>query len=330
MNKVARIFGTSLLVLSLTGCGTTIPKLKDGNEALITFTDSEKNISVDDLYSKLKSTYGTSYIIEMIDEAILNELYPRDDKAEVYLNGQIELYAESYGSESSLLEALKQYGYNSIDDFKDYLFLNYQRELATKDYVKENLTDSEIEKYYEKNIFGDMTVSHILIKVETNDSMTDEEKEEVNNSAIEKINNIYSELESGEKTFAELAEEYSDDEATKSYGGKLEPFNVGEMVQNFEDACKDLKVGEYLKNAIQTEYGYHIILKEDEKEKPKLKDVKQKVIELLVDEKIDEDDKIQYKALIALREKYGVTITDSDLKDNYDKMMDNYLYGNND
>lgn len=54
MNKVAKIVGTSLLVLSLTGCGTKIPKLENGKDALITFTDSEKNITVDDLYSKLK------------------------------------------------------------------------------------------------------------------------------------------------------------------------------------------------------------------------------------------------------------------------------------
>lgn len=329
MNKVAKIVGTSLLVLSLTGCGTKIPKLENGKDALITFTDSEKNISVDDLYSKLKNTYGTNYIIEMIDKSLLNDLYPRDEKAEIYLNGQIEVYAKSYGSQESLLNALQQYGYNTIDEFKDYLFLNYQRESATKDYVKENLTDSEIEKYYEKNIFGDMTVSHILIKVETNDSMTDEEKEEANKAAMEKINNIYSALDAGEKTFAELAEEYSDDEATKNVGGKLEPFNVGEMTKNFEDACKDLKVGEYLKNAVQTEYGYHIILKEDEKEKPALKEVKAKVIDLIIDEKMSDDTKLQYKALMALREKNGVTITDKDLKDNYDKMMDNYLYGDN-
>lgn len=135
----------------------------------------------------------------MIDKSLLNDLYPRDEKAEIYLNGQIEVYAKSYGSQESLLNALQQYGYNTIDEFKDYLFLNYQRESATKDYVKENLTDSEIEKYYEKNIFGDMTVSHILIKVETNDSMTDEEKEEANKAAMEKINNIYSALDAGER-----------------------------------------------------------------------------------------------------------------------------------
>lgn len=44
---------------------------------------------------------------------------------------------------------------------------------------------------------------------------------------------------------------------------------------------------------------------------------------------MSDDTKLQYKALMALREKNGVTITDKDLKDNYDKMMDNYLYGDN-
>ena len=46
------------------------------------------------------------------------------------------------------------------------------------------------------------------------------------------------------------------------------------MVSEFEDAAYKLKVNEYTKEPVKTTYGYHIILKTGEKEKPKLKKVK--------------------------------------------------------
>ena len=42
------------------------------------------------------------------------------------------------------------------------------------------------------------------------------------------------------------------------------------MEEAFANACRDLKKNEYTKKPVKTSYGYHIILKKAEKEKPKL------------------------------------------------------------
>ena len=139
---------------------------------------------------------------------------------------------------------------------------------------------------------------------------------------------LYEKLENGED-FHDLAKEYSDDESNASNGGRLGTFTYGEMESTFEKAALELKVGEYNKEAVKTSYGYHIILKEDEKEKPELKTVREYVIGKLVEAKKSSDSKSQNKALVALREKYGIDIKDEDLKSSYETAVNNWLYGTN-
>ena len=97
--------------------------------------------------------------------------------------------------------------------------------------------------------------------------------------------------------------------------------------QEFEDAAMALKVGEYTKKAVKSSYGYHIIYKDAEKEKPSYEEAKENVVNTLVDKKIQEDTKAEYKALIELREKYGLTFNDEEIKNQYDTAVNNWLYG---
>ena len=325
--KLIRNLCLILVLILLVGCGSKNPKLKDGSGIVVSFNNEKYNISADELYERLKSDYGTSYIIELMDKEILDDLYPTNDAVNAYANSQIEMYKQVYGGESELLSQLQNYGYSSIDDFKERsLILNYKRELATKDYLAKNLTDSEINDYYENNIMGDITASHILVKVTVDSSASDEEKKAADEAALTKIKEIYTKLEAGED-FHDLAKEYSDDTSNAGNGGRLGTFTYGEMESSFEKAAKELKVGEYNKEAVKTSYGYHIILKENEKEKASLETVKQYIVDKLVSNKLSTDSKAQNKALVELRKENGLTINDSDLNSRYDNAVNNWLYG---
>lgn len=328
MKKILYVFVCGIMILSLTGC-KEVPKLATGEDVLVSFADEKLNITVEELYDILKEKYGVNYLVEIIDEKILDSIYETDEIVNKHLDDQIEMFQAYYGGEEGFLEALQGAGYQTINEFRDNLTINYKRELATKDYVKENLKDSEIEKYYENKIFGDITASHILITVKTSESMTDEEKRTAEEAAQEKIKEIYKKLEEG-SDFYELAKEYSEDKTSAVNGGRLDAFNKGEMVDEFEKAAMNLKVGEYTKTAVLTEYGYHIIYKEAEKDKPSLEEVKETIINNLVDDKLDEDSKLQYKALIELRKEYGININDEDLNTYYDNAVNNWLYSDED
>lgn len=328
MKKILYTLMCGLMILSLTGCGEN-PKLKTGENVLVTFKDEKLNISVEELYDVLKEEYGINYLIELIDEKILNSIYETDEIAENYLNIQVETMESYYGGTEKFLETLQSYGYESVEEFKENLLINYKRDLAVKDYIRNNLKDSEIEKYYNNEIFGDITASHILISVETDKSMTEDEIREVEDAAKKKIDEILKKLKEG-ADFHELAKEYSDDKSSAINGGRLNAFNKGEMVKEFEKAAMNLEVGKYTTSAVLSEYGYHIIYKEAEKDKPSLKDVKETIIKNLIEEKLSDDAKLQYKALIELRKDYGITINDEDLNTYYDNAVNNWLYSKED
>ena len=48
---------------------------------------------------------------------------------------------------------------------------------------------------------------------------------------------------------------------------------------------KNLKDGEYSKEPVKTSYGYHIVYRIDQKEKPALEDIKDQIKEEIADEK---------------------------------------------
>ena len=72
-----------------------------------------------------------------------------------------------------------------------------------------------------------------------------------------KADEALAEIKKGEKTFAEIAAEYSED-VTATNGGELGYFGKGEMVAEFEEAAFALEDGG-VSDIVITQFGYHII-----------------------------------------------------------------------
>lgn len=311
------------VLLLVTSCGK-VPKLKNGDEAVVTMKDGD--ISVEKLYSEMKEKYALDMLITKIDTAILNNVYKTDDEEKNYIDKQLETikyYYETYykSQYKSFQEYLTQNGVESEDELKENIRLTYKRNKAVKDYVKSIITDKEIEKYYDEEIFGDISASHILIKPEYDKNASDEEKKEAEKKALKEAKEVIAKLKKGED-FAELAKEYSDDSSNSKSGGKLADFNHGQMVEAFEDAAKELKVGSYTTAPVKTEFGYHIILKTAQKDKPALKEVKDDIISDLTDEKLKSDSTLEVTALVELRKKHKVEIQDKDIKKLYEAYVE--------
>lgn len=317
MKKTLLTLGICILGFTLVGCGN-VPTLKDGKEVVASVKG--KKFSAEDLYDKLKTTGGTSTLVNMVDEFIANKEIETDEDAKTYAKSQIESYKSSYKSYGQdFEEALKSAGYKDEDALNDALIIEYKKKMITENYVKEQITDAEIEKYYEDKIFGDIEAKHILIAVNTNDDATDEEKEEAEKKAKEKAEKLIKKLDKGEE-FEKLAKENSDDKGTASKGGKL-TVTYGDVVDEFWEGCTKLKDKTYTKEPVKSEYGYHIIYRESQKDKPKLNAVKDDIIDKIVDEKMEEDTTLQEKAMIEIRKKYKLNITDSDIKESYNNSV---------
>ena len=314
-----------MVLLLVTGCGK-VPKLQDGKDAVVNLKDG--GISVDDLYHKMKKSYALNVLINMIDEKILNAKYKSDDEETKYIDNmysQVEMYYNYfYKSQYSSFEnyILSQYGATTTEELREVFALDYKRTKAVEDYAKSLVTDKEIQEYYDKEVVGDIKASHILITVETKDNATDDEKAAADEKAQKTVKEVIEKLKNGED-FAELVKQYSKDE-NAGEDGDLGFFNDGDMVDEFFEAAKKLKVGEYTTEGVKTQYGYHIIKKTEEKEKESLDKWKDKIVEKLGKEKQDADKNINYKALIQLREDNNIEINDIELKEQYENYVFQY------
>ena len=307
-------------VFSLTACKSKV----DG--MLVSMKGAK--VTAQKYYDAIKEDQ-ISLLVDMIDHQLFDEKYKTTDAENKYVDEKIDELKETYGNgNDEQFESLipSYFGVDGIKELREKYALEYKRQQAVQDYLEDHLTDSEINSYYKNYISGDVKASHILIEAKVKEDASDTEKKKAEAAAKKKAESIIKELEKG-ADFATLAKKYSDDDATKSKGGDLGYFDVNDMEEAFANACRDLKKKEFTKKPIKTSYGYHIILKKAEKEKPKLDDVKDKIKKTLAEDKLDKDDKLIYQTLIDLRKDKKIKWNDSKMKKAYKEYV-NKLAGN--
>lgn len=320
MKNIGKIFILATIMLTVVGCGA-IPTLKNGEQKVASLKDG--GVSADSLYSKMKTKYGAQEFIDLLDLEILNKKYKEDDAEKEYLNDQVEeLKSNAKNNNISYDDLLAYYGFKDDDAVKDYFRLTYRRDKAVNEYISKELKDSEIEDYYKDKVYGDIKVKHILIAPDTSDDMTTEEKENAEKEAKKEAENIIKKLNDDED-FEKLAKKYSDDSATVKKGGDLGWISTGDMVEEFNDAAFKLKKGKYTSSPVKTKYGYHIIYKIDEKDKPKIEKVKDDIKENLVKEKLKNNKTLYYETLENIREDAGLKFEDKELRKAYNNYMNN-------
>ena len=323
-NKKILLGITTILAISLitTGCGKEI-EVKNGSKVAISIKGDK--FTATEYYNQIKEN-SISTLVEMIDHSILDKKYKETEEEKKYIENQISQIKSYYGSDENTYKSIiKQYfGVDSEKELETKLQLEYRRQQAVKDYVTENVKDDEIKKYYDEKTTGEVKASHILITLDAKENATEEEKEKADKEAKKTAEKVISQLEKGKK-FEDLAKKYSKDSSNASNGGDLGYFDLNDMVTEFSDAVKNLKVNEYTKEPIKTEYGYHIILKKDEKEKPKLKKVKDDIKKKIAEQKQEDDKTLYYVALREIRENNKIKWNDDSLKNAYNEYVENLI-----
>ncbi|MBF2628981.1 peptidylprolyl isomerase [Listeria seeligeri] len=261
-------------LLILAGCGSSAVVKTDAG-----------NITQDDLYEAMKTTYGNEVVQQLTFEKILEDKYTVTEKE---VNAEYKKYEEQYGDsfESTLASSNL-----TKTSFKENIKYNLLVQKATE--ANMDVSDSTLKKYY-KTWQPDITVRHILV----DDEATAKE--------------VQTKLKNGEK-FTDLAKEYSTDTATSTNGGLLDPFGTGEMDEAFEKAAYALEKTDDVSGIVKTSYGYHLIQLVKKTDKTTYAKDKAKVKEAYIQSQLTSENmtatlKKELKAT-------NIDIKDSDLKD---------------
>lgn len=315
MKKKKLLIGlVSLGVLFTTGCGK-VPKLENGEEVVASIDG--KDFTANDLYNELKKQGGASVLVNMIDTFITNQEITDSTEALEYAESLIKQYKLSYEQNGADFEAaLISNGYANEDEFKEVIATDYKMTEIAKKYIKAEVTDKELEEYYNNHISDELSVKHILIAPEVSDDATDEEITNAENAALEKAKSLIEQLNNG-ADFETLAKENSDDEGTKDNGGVINNVVKEGYVTEFWNAAYALENGQYTSEPVKTEYGYHIIYKVSHTEKKSLEEMKDSLYDKVVSEKISNDSTLEQKTWVKIREKYNLNIVDSTISSTY-------------
>ena len=313
-----------LCTLLLSGCKKEA-KLANGEEAVVHING--KDFSANDLYKELKSSYGTSTLINMIDDYIVSVEITDQTEAEAYGKSMVTSEKTKFDSYSSLLsytweEYLRNNGFNSEDELAEYFKNDYLKEKVAIKYIIPSITDKEIKKYYDEEVDDKIVARHIIITPQTDDSMSSEEKEAAEEEAKNKVAEIIKLLDEG-KDFSELAKEYSSDSSAND-GGLLDAFTSEDVDSDFWKAAEALEVGEYSKEPVKSQFGYHVILKEKVIAKDSLEDMKETIQNKIAENKLDKNSDLETETWFKIRDEYKIDITDSDLKYIYDLTKSQY------
>ena len=211
------------------------------------------------------------------------------------LQQQIDNITQQAGGEDAAEKALgqplrvfkREYWY----DVRDMLVTQkYQQTIMSK--VDVNRTDVErFYKTYKDSIPPFPTtakIRHLLLNIEPNETQ------------IQKTTNLLKSIKnkilSKEKSFEEMALQYSQDPSAKNAGGSLGFVKRGTLVTEFEAVAFNLKPGE-ISDPVKTQFGYHII------ETQEIRGDKINVRHILLTPPItEEDESLAYKKAFALKD----------------------------
>jgi peptidyl-prolyl cis-trans isomerase C len=168
-----------------------------------------------------------------------------------------------------------------------------------QDKIAESISDEELKARFDQEVKAitpekQIKARHILVKTE------------------EEAREIIKELEGG-ADFTALAKEKSTGPSGPN-GGDLGFFSAGQMVPEFSKAAFDLKNGEFTKEPVQTQFGWHVILREEDREEPlpEFADVKDTIRQILLRENY-------FNVVQESKKGVDIEILDENLKKQYEE-----------
>lgn len=164
-----------------------------------------------------------------------------------------------FAKEGELVQFFSQEDFQKRAERRKATFLKQQldRKLGTELLSQIKLEDKDFESFVKKvkvrhilSIFGEKANNPFLAR----------------KIALDKIEQIKKEV--NPKNFAELAQKYSEDPGSKDKGGDVGWVDANTpFVAPFKDAALSAKIGEVV-GPVETEYGFHLLLIEEEQKRP--------------------------------------------------------------
>ena len=278
-----------------------VAKLTNGEEVVA--ETNIKQYSANFLYDELKEKNGLTILLTNLDRDIINDKYGTslDEDARKDAETQAETYFQQYKLYYQMEEDefLSQNGFKDKEEFIQELMMTYKINKYVNEYITSGLTDDDLKKYYDENVFGKKKI-YLISSASDESKVKSAQKEVKNGTSIDKVKSKYSDLAVNDL-------EISYDSANV----------VSETVLN---AFKNLKAKGTSDVIKDDTYGNVFVYVEKAEDKPSYDSIKDTLKDTIATNKQTEDQSLYYKALKQLRSDYGIKFNDAD----YEKYYENF------
>lgn len=192
----------------------------------------------------------------LLAKAEIDSVVVSDDEVNANLDRRLQYFITTYGRESieeQFGKSVEEFRDELRSDIRDQLTAQQMQQTITKD-VK--VTPSEVRTFFKKIpedslpfYSTEVTVGQI-VKLPT---VSKDQKDITRKKLLE----IRERIISGE-SFAELAEEYSEDPGSAIKGGELGFMERGQLVPQYEATALKMQPGE-ISQPVESEFGFHLI-----------------------------------------------------------------------
>jgi peptidyl-prolyl cis-trans isomerase SurA len=196
----------------------------------------------------------------LILQAEKDSLPVTDEEVEAEVDQKIRYYIQLYGGKDQFEQIAQRTVYQAKQDFMQPIRENRLAEAMRKKIVQDiTITPTEVKEYFDKipenkRIFyeSEMQLSQIVLYPTAS--------RDIDNLAIDELNEYKKQIESGQRKFELLAQLYSDDPGTKDKGGTIELNRNDSRMWDpvFFSTAFRLKEGQ-VSPVIHSKFGYHII-----------------------------------------------------------------------
>lgn len=276
--------------------------IKNSNSAVVDINGIK--ITANELFEELKSAGGLDAMLNLTDLKILKEKYKITKEDEKTIKDQEEeifnTYKNYYGYSKE--DFLQSNGFKNEEEFLNYLRNDFLYQSYYKDYIKGKLTEKEIKNYYDKYTFGQ---SDIYVFNGNEADLKGVIKMLKNGSKVSKIQAKYKNVTIDEFEGFTISE-------SKKYSNE------------FKSKVASLKEGTYSKVFKDENLGETVIYVYKKEKKDTYENLKETIMNLLIEEKQSSDSGLYYQSLIQLRKDNNMKINDSKLKEEYKEYLKQY------
>ena len=281
------------------------PKLKNGEQVAVSI--DKYKVTEQDIYDDIRENNGLNSALRLIDLSIVKKYYngALDEEAKKDSEEQAETYIKqytNYGYDEA--QFLAYYGFNTKEDFINYLTEDYLLNKYFEEKIKESITDKQVDEYYEKYGIGKKTV-YIFSEKDKTDTLDKIRTSLKKGTDVEKVYSKYE--KSSEVTINPKLE--LDYNTLSSYSSEVASYIKKTNASSYSKIFNDDTLGNVFVYVVSAE------------ETPEKDSIKNEIIQTLVDQAKTADGELYYKTFINVRKENNIKFYDDAYKKQYDEYI---------